>query len=79
MKNKLQQIYNHYGKERQLLKLVEECGELITAIARNDEANMLEEMADVGVVISQFMIIYPEIINISKEKIERTIERIEIK
>jgi NTP pyrophosphatase (non-canonical NTP hydrolase) len=78
MKNKLQQIYNHYGKEIQLNKLVEECGELITAIARNDEANMLEEMADVGVVISQFMIIYPEIINISKEKIDRTLERSEL-
>jgi NTP pyrophosphatase (non-canonical NTP hydrolase) len=74
---RIKKIFDHYGKNNQLMKLVEECGELITAIARKDEANIIEEMADVSVLISQFIINNPEIVNVAKVKIDRTIERIE--
>jgi NTP pyrophosphatase (non-canonical NTP hydrolase) len=77
MITELKKIFDHYGKNNQLMKLVEECGELITAIARKDEANIIEEMADVSVLISQFIINNPEIVNVAKVKIDRTIERIE--
>ena len=53
-------IFKHYGSEHQATKLVEESGELISAIARykNDpsEGNcsqMYEEMADVILMLEQ--------------------------
>ena len=47
-------IFKHYGIEAQKRKLQEECAELIRAIARDDEENMLEEMSDVLFIIEQF-------------------------
>ena len=60
----------HYGVENQLLKTVEEMGELQRAIARvlidsnvNDEpnmeliANLIEETADVRIMINQMTLI----------------------
>lgn len=38
-------IFDHYGKDSQLNKLVKECSELIRAIIRKDKANILEELA----------------------------------
>ena len=77
---KLKQIFNHFGLETQLQKLIEECGELIQAICKRDEENMLEEIADIEVLISQFKLIFPEytsrISEIRRMKIERTIGRI---
>ena len=73
-------IFLYYGIETQKRKLQEECAELIRAIARNDEKNMLEEMADVSILIEQFKTVleyFKKIENIKGQKIKRTLERIE--
>lgn len=79
MKEKLEKIINHYGYKHQKKKLVEECSELIRAIATEDEQNMLEEMADVSVVIDSITYHFPnmreEFEKIKSEKIDRTIAR----
>lgn len=73
-------IFEHYGEENQLNKLIEECSELIRAISRKDNVNILEEIADVQVLIDQFVIKYPKFdnsINLLKvDKVERQIKRI---
>ena len=73
-------IIKHYGIENQKRKLQEECSELIRAIARNDEHNMLEEIADVEILIEQFMTIgsnFEDVEHIRIRKLERTIKHIE--
>lgn len=50
----IDKIYNHYGYDRQLNKLVEEIGELLIAISKKDEFNIREEMADVSLLLDQF-------------------------
>ena len=72
-------ILDHFGIEVQKRKLQEECAELIRAIARNDEENMLEEIADVSFLIDQFKtyIDYEEKIELIKnQKAERTYNKI---
>lgn len=73
-------IFDHYGEENQLNKLIEECSELIRAISRKDKVNILEEVADVQVLIDQFVIKYPKFDNSIKllkaYKVERQIKRI---
>ncbi|RGD73836.1 MazG nucleotide pyrophosphohydrolase domain-containing protein [Anaerofustis stercorihominis] len=81
IKNKLNRIFNFYGKKRQLHKLIEEMAELITAIEKDDKENITEELADVWVLMLQIKL------NMSNketnkfnqaviEKIDRQIERI---
>jgi len=81
--NRLKEIFLHFGIENQKKKLIEECSELITAICKNDEDNIVEEMADAELVISEFKAFYPEIeksIEKTKQiKTNRTIERIKEK
>lgn len=75
-----QRILRHYGIESQKRKLQEECAELIRAVARNDEANMLEEMADVSILLEQFKTVLDyskKIEAVKDEKIKRTLKRIE--
>lgn len=77
---KITAIFNHYGVEAQKRKLQEECAELIRAIARGDEHNMLEEIADVEILIEQFMTIgsnFEDVEHIRIRKLERTLNRIE--
>ena len=57
----LEKAIVHYGENKQLLKLAEECSELVTAICKyklnpNDEnyGNVMEESVDVGIVLEQF-------------------------
>lgn len=72
-------ILNHFGIEAQKLKLQEECAELIRAIARKDEENMIEEIADVSLLIDQFRIYNRNIGKIEEikfAKAERTLKRI---
>lgn len=73
-------IFDHYGKEAQLNQLIEECLELIRAIIRKDRANILEELADVQVLIDQLSIAYPEFDDCIEQtkfnKVERQIKRI---
>ncbi len=72
-------IFMHFGEDMQRRKLQEECAELIRAIARKDEENMLEEMADVQLLIDQFKT-SPEylnnIVDIMQKKVERTLDKI---
>lgn len=80
---KLKKIFNHFGRENQAEKLVEEANELLQAIQKGDEENFEEELADVLVVIGQFMITFDYLEDkLSKtvnEKVERTLKRIEEK
>ena len=56
---KLRTIANTYGPERQIRKLMEDCGELVAAAAKNDPDDCIttdhlaEEMADVRIMIKQ--------------------------
>ena len=81
IKDQLDEIYDYYGEENQQLKLIEEMGELISAMARDDYDNYIEELADVSIVLEQI------IINLNKNrkkqfeeiriaKIEKTLKNI---
>ena len=81
IKNKLNRIFNFYGKKHQLHKLIKEMAELITAIEKEDKENITEKLAGVWVLILQIKL------NMSNketnkfnqaviEKIDRQIERI---
>ena len=56
-------IFSHYGEEHQKKQLIQELGELIIAITKDDLENVIEEMADVEVMLDQFKINYPKINN----------------
>lgn len=82
MKSKLKMIYAHFGRKRQERKWMEELAELIAAIAKGDREHVLEEMADVLIMMREH---YDN--NLSKEeqakvlryvsmKVDRTISRI---
>lgn len=81
-------IIEYYGAKHQLLKLAEECGELIQQCMKCFDYNIayhedfVEEMADVTIMIMQFMSILPQVDyalfrQIIREKLDRQIERIE--
>ena len=46
-------VADHYGYENQRLKLIEECGELIQALAQDSQPDIVEAMADVGNLMIQ--------------------------
>ena len=56
-------IFSHYGEEHQKKQLIQELGELIVAITKDDLENVIEEMADVEVMLDQFKTNYPKINN----------------
>lgn len=83
-------IATYFGKEKQLNKLKEELNELIAECDRMLDTNtdkldysFLEEVADVSNMIEQLKYLYNDrelderVIQIRKEKNERTLERIE--
>lgn len=81
VKDKQLEIINHYGTDKQLDQLIEECGELIVAIAKTKRypfsdtcidkyENLIEEMADVKNLIEQIEIENSWI----KEGVKRNIE-----
>lgn len=83
-------IIAHYGAAHQLVKLCEECGELIQQAAKcHDKGipysdDMIEEIADVLVMIEQFKAAMSQpdrdlLGQIVTEKLERQIKRIEEK
>lgn len=89
MKTKLKKIVNHYGFSNQLQMLVEEMAELTQAICKykryNDATNriavienLIEEMADVEVVLTQVKMIVgnDDVEKRIAEKVERQLERI---
>lgn len=54
----LGRIIEHYGIDHQRAKAQEELDELIEAVKSNDAGKVLEEMADVLVMMEQLMLIY---------------------
>ena len=85
-KNDLKKIIAHFGEEKQVDKLIEELGELITAIIKQklsqnkDVDKVLDEIADVHVMIDQFLMIKNitpfKLLERKRSKIERTLNRI---
>lgn len=87
--NKLEQIFDFYGRENQFCILQEECAELIQAISKyrrnNDDfsyRNFIEELADVSIMIQQFLVktrkskrFQDEFQGFINEKIERQLQR----
>ena len=74
---KCEQIFNHYGREKQLIQLQEELAELQSAVARElagKENNMDEEMADVLIMLEQFK--NPSVETFINDKLNRQISRI---
>lgn len=72
-------IFNHYGKQAQERQLIQELGELIVAITKGDLENILEEMADVQVMIDQFALYKDygdKIVPIQHNKVLRQLMRI---
>lgn len=71
-----------FGERNQEEMAVEECSELIQAIShkhRGREHNIVEEIADVEIMLEQLKIIndcHDEVAAIRKRKIERLFERI---
>jgi len=80
VKQTYKKIVKHFGVEHQKNKAIEELSELIRAISRNDRDNVIEEIADVEIVINQLKYIYKikdGLIDIIKDKKEnRTIRLI---
>lgn len=96
MKNNLLKIIEHYGVMHQLRKFNEESFELIEAIInrendygcsdtsiamiKNDEKHIIEEIADILVMLHQFIEYYKiqdsDIYMIMEQKINRQLERI---
>lgn len=78
---KLIKIYNHFGQETQMKKLIEEANELAEAVKSGNTDHIAEEIADLMVLIEQIMIAFPILSNrVNSEfsyKIERTLDRIE--
>lgn len=64
MEEMINRIADMYGKELQLIVLMEECGELIQAcskqLRRKDKSinNLIEELADVRIMIEQIEHLY---------------------
>lgn len=84
--NNLCKIIKHYGTEKQLDMVVEECAELIQAISKFKRKgvecvdNLIEEIADVEIMLTQLKLIFNckcEVAHIFNEKIKRQLERIE--
>lgn len=74
-------IFNHYGIVEQRKQLIQECAELIVALTKLDRENIIEEMADVQVMLDQFTIslagVGKQINEIREQKVQRQLERIE--
>ena len=80
MEEDLKKIAEHYGLNHQKIKLIEEMAELTQAICKGNENNIIEEIADVEILLEQVKHLMK--INITmdvmkKFKINRQLKRIE--
>jgi len=83
----IEDILNYFGIGNQRIKAIEELGELQQAIAKyiqgpykENRSNVAQEIADVKIVLEQVEIgmgIKNEVEEFTKEKLKRTMERIE--
>ena len=85
LQNKQLLVINHYGVNHQLIKLAEECAELIQAILKDADpfrADIVCEMADVINIINQIRLkdkIMDEGIKaVEKYKVDREINRLRL-
>lgn len=80
-KPKAQVIADHYELENQTVKAMEELAELIQALSKGERKNILEEMADVCVMLEQLMYFYDigkaELEAVMDIKMDRQLHRIE--
>ncbi len=81
--DKIAWIMKHYGMDNQLKHFHSEVYELIEAINKNDDtAHIAEEIADVFVMLEQFInyynIKYSDIQSIMRVKADRQINRIRL-
>lgn len=72
----------HYGVRRQMVKCMEECGELIRALARNlsgeaNAQNVAEELADVEIMLRQMRLAFGDVDRIKAQKLARLKMRME--
>jgi len=78
--DKLMQIFDHFGATNQAEKLMEEAAELRVEIIEDNYLGIIEELADVEVLLDQIKVKYEicpeETESIKKEKIDRTLKRI---
>ena len=77
MSNNIKSIVLHNGNGTQILKAREELVELLQALNRNDTDNIIEEIADVEIMLEQLKYIYacaPLVEFIKKLKVARTIK-----
>ena len=73
----LWEAVKHYGVQAQFTKTIEECGELIVAIAKGDIPNIAEEVADVRIMLDQVEIMLGlDTGTIRQAKLERLSQRI---
>jgi NTP pyrophosphatase (non-canonical NTP hydrolase) len=76
-----EKILNHYGQESQILKTIEELGELTTALSRSlngreDIDNIAEEIADVEIMLEQMKRCY-KIISLVNTRKGQKLNRVE--
>lgn len=92
---KIKKIADHYGMESQIDILQEECAELVQAVSKykrgkdDDFSHLLEEMADVTIMIQQVLYLLDKRMNAEEssaydayfafidKKLDRQIKRIE--
>lgn len=79
----LKEAIEKWGSAKQINKAIEECGELIVELARQesrrDIGNIAEEIADVRIMLDQLEMIFNlDTSLIRKEKIERLEKRLNV-
>ena len=81
MDTRIQKIADHYGKNHQTLKAIEEMAELTQALLKGDSVHIAEEMADVDITMEQLRYFHSneaEIKVIREQKIARQLARMEV-
>ena len=78
-KKTLEKAIRHYGSKNQITKSIEEMAELIRALTRDDTQNIMEEIADVHIMITQLRLIFDsqQIDDMITQKLKRLESRIE--
>ena len=78
IKDSLAAIAEHYGLEKQKLKAIEEMAELTKALLKDDRENIIEEIADVEIMISQLkwlLSVHGQVADVRLRKIDRQLKR----
>lgn len=80
--SRVQKIADHYGKNNQILKSIEEMAELQQALLKGEPKHIAEEIADVEIMLEQlkYLMKNEELVIIFRDmKIGRQITRMEEK